>query len=232
MASKREDRFPRLRTSGPGYETTGRDRFDNKITIEFNYEDLDVKARDVRKAVSEFSEFIYNMDKKYGIKKSNKEGFDISMKVAKSAGSGQRRGSRTSRQFPLLPDGLRIQQAIKPAMGQMGEDGKRIMTEYVTRVDTGRMRNSIRYNARSRGNKYVVNIGWTELWMKYFGFQENGFFIGGATKTGPSKKVNGMYSVLRTYMQMLPRIQNYASRLQREYTRGDGDFLKGKGPSY
>ncbi len=232
MASKREDKFPRLRTSGPGYETTGREAFDHKVTIEFNYEDLDIKARDVKKAVSDFSAFVYNLDKKYGVKKASKDGFDISMKVAKSAGSGQARGNRSSLIFPLLADGLRIQQAIKPAMAEMGQDGKKIMTNYVSRVDTGRMRSSIRYNARARGNKYIVNIGWTELWMKYFGFQENGFFIGGATRTGPAKKVNGMYSVLRTYMQMLPRIQNYASRLQRQYTRGDGDFLSGKGPSY
>ncbi len=232
MASKREDKFPRLRTSGPGYETTGREAFDHKITIEFNYEDLDVKSREVKKAVSDFSEFVYSMDKKYGIKKAGKGMFDISMKAAKSAGTGATRGSRTGLTIPLLADGLRIQQAIKPAMGQMGQDGKRIMTEYVNRVDTGRMRSNIRYNARARGNKYIVNIGWTELWMKYFGFQENGFWVGGAARTGPSKKVNGMYSVMRTYMQMLPRIQNYTSRLYREYTRGDGNFLKGKGPNY
>lgn len=233
MASKRTDRFSKLRASGPGYETGGREKFDHKITIEFDYSQLDFSSRDVKQAVSDFSKYVSELDKKYGIRKaSTKIGFDVSP-AAGSAVAGQgRRGDRTRLAFPLLADGLRIQQVLKDQVGAIGQDGKKIMTGYVNRKETGRMRESIRYNARARGNKYVINIGWTELWYKYFGFQENGFYAGGATQTGPVKKIPGMHSVIRTYMQMLPKIQNYTSRLYREYTRGDGNFLNGKGPKY
>jgi len=225
MAAKREDRYPRLRTNGVAYETTGKWAFDSQVTIEFDYSDLDVKSRDVKKAVSDFSAYVYNLDKKYGIKKASTNiSFDVSPSSASSAaasGSGYQ-GNRTTIGFPLLADGLRIQQVLKDEMGAIGEDGKKIMRGYANRRETGRMNESIRYNTRARDNKYIVNIGWTELWYKYFGFQENG------TRTG----IRPMHSVIRTYMQMLPKVQNYTSRLYRAYARGDGNFLGGKGPKY
>ncbi len=224
MAGKSADRFPRLRTSGPGYETSGKWAFDSTVTIEFDYSDLDVKSRDVKKAVSDFSQYVYNLDKKYGVKKASTNiSFDVSPNSANEiAGSGGYRGSRTKIGFPLLADGLRIQQVLKDEMPSIGQDGRDIMRKYANRRETGRMNESIRYNTRARSNKYVVNIGWTELWYKYFGFQEN----------GTRKGIRPMHSVIRTYMQMLPKVQNYTSRLYRAYARGDGNFLGGKGPKY
>ena len=223
MAGKRGDRYPRLRTSGPGYETSNRESFDTKVTIEFDYSDLDIKSRDVKQAVSDFSAYVYDLNRKYGIKKAGTSlTLDISPNTATAVASSGQQGNRSTLAFPLLADGLRIQQALKDEMGAIGQDGRSIMRGYANRRETGRMNESIRYNARARGNKYIVNIGWTELWYKYFGFQENG------TRTG----IRPMHSVIRTYMQMLPKIQNYTSRLYREYTRGDGNFLGGKGPKY
>jgi len=220
-----KSRFGALRTMGYGaaYDTAGRDNFDTKITIEFDYSDLDIKSRDVKKAVSDFSAFVYDLDKKHGIKKANSSfSFDISPNTASAIASSGEQGNRSAKSFPLLADGLRIQQVLKSEMPAIGKDGRDIMRRYANRRETGRMNESIRYNTRARNNKYIVNIGWTELWYKYFGFQENG------TSTG----IRPMHSVIRTYMQMLPKIQNYTSRLYREYTRGDGDFLGGKGPKY
>lgn len=224
MAGKREDRYPRLRTNSVAYETGGKWAFDSEVKIEFDYSDLDIKSRDVKKAVSDFSAFVYGLDKKYGIKKASTNiSFDVSPSAANQvAGGAGAQGRQSSLSFPLLADGLRIQQAVKDEMSAIGKDGRDIMRRYANRRETGRMNESIRYNTRARGNKYVVTIGWTELWYKYFGFQENG------TRTG----IRPMHSVIRTYMQMLPKIQNYTSRLYREYTRGDGDFLGGKGPKY
>lgn len=209
---------------GPGYDTRGSWAFDTKVTIEFDYSDLDMKSRDVKQAVSEFSAYVYDLNKKYGIKGANSNfSVDISPNTAKDvAGGPGRQGRQSSLSFPLLADGLRIQQALKPEMSAIGQEGRGIMRRYANRRDTGLMNESIRYNARARSNKYIVNIGWTELWYKYFGFQENG------TKRG----VRPMHSVIRTYMHMLPKVQNYTSRLYREYTRGDGNFLGGKGPKY
>lgn len=223
MAGKREDRYRRLRTSGPGYETSNKEKFDTQVTIEFDYSDLDIKSRDVKQAVSDFSAFVYDLDKKHKVKRASTNiAFDVSPNSASAVAAGSQQGNRSTLSFPLLADGLRIQLAIKDQMGAIGQDGKNIMRGYANRRETGRMNESIRYNTGARGNKYVINIGWTELWYKYFGFQENGTIPG----------IRPMHSVIRTYMQMLPKIQNYTSRLYREYTRGDGDFLNGKGPKY
>lgn len=226
MAGKREDRYPRLRTSGPGYETSNRETFDTQVTIEFDYSQLDFSSRDVKQAVSDFSKYVRELDKKHGIRKAGTNiAFDVSPGAASAVASSGQQGDRSTLSFPLLADGLRIQQVLKDQVGAIGQDGRKIMRGYANRRETGRMNESIRYNARARGNKYVINIGWTELWYKYFGFQENGTLngVGG---------IKPMHSVIRTYMQMLPKIQNYTSRLYREYVRGDGDFLNGKGPKY
>jgi hypothetical protein len=228
MASKRDaygkSRFGELRSMGYGsaYDTAGREAFDTKVTITFDYSDLDIKSRDVKKAVSDFSQYVFELDKKYGIKKANNEfTFDVSPNAGSAVAAGGAQGNRSSVGFPLLADGLRIQQVLKSEMAEIGKEGRGIMRKYANRRDTGRMNESIRYNARARGNTYVINIGWTELWFKYFGYQENG-----------TKYVKPMHSIIRTYMHMLPKIQNYTSRLYREYTLGDGDFLGGKGPKY
>lgn len=221
MAGKRKDRFPQLRTSGPGYETGDKERFDYRVQFEFDYSNLDKSARQVRKELSDFS---YELSKLFsgkgiGSNRSGDKMFYITPKQAEPFAQGR---NNKSESFNLMPDGVQMTSALKDGMQGMGKAGADTMRKYVKRIDTGRMKDAITYNTRSRGNKYTVNIGWTELWYKYFGFQENG------TKNG----VPPMHSILRTYLEMLPRVQNYMSRFIRSYTRGSGDQYAGKGVKF
>jgi hypothetical protein len=220
MAGKREDRYPRLRTSGPGYETTDKDLFDTKVEFVFDYSGLDASARKVKKELSDFS---YELSKAFGAtgnsrgKKDNL--FYLTNKQIEPFTGGPK---NPSEQFTLLPDGVQMTLALKGGMQSMGKEGANTMRKYVNRIETGRMKDSITYNTRSYANKYVVRIGWTQLWYKYFGFNEN----------GTSKGIRPMHSIIRTYVEMLPRVQNYMSRFTRSYTRGTGDQYAGKGVKF
>lgn len=217
MAGKRKDRFAQLRTSGPGYETTGKEQFDSMVEFTFDYSDLDRASRQVKKDLADFNYELKQSFKRLGGKP--KDGY-IGFSEAKFASAGV--GRNPAEKFALLPDGVQMTLALKDGMQDMGREGVQVMRKYVNRIETGRMKDSITYNTRSYSNKYVVRIGWTQLWYKYFGFQENG------TQTG----IRPMHSIIRTYMEMLPRVGNYMSRFTRSYTRGTGDQYAGKGVKF
>jgi len=220
MAGKREDKYPRLRTSGPGYETSDKELFDSQVEFVFDYSDLDVNARKVKKELSDFSYELSKMFSNTGNSRSKKDNlFYLESSQIKPFTAG---GRNPSEQFVLLPDGVQMTSALKGGMQDMGREGANIMRKYVNHVETTRMKNSITYNTRSYSNKYVVRIGWTQLWYKYFGFNEN----------GTAKGIRPMHSIIRTYVEMLPRVQNYMSRFIRSYTRGTGDQYAGKGVKF
>jgi hypothetical protein len=97
-------------------------------------------------------------------------------------------------------------------MRQIGEEGKQTMKKYANRIDTGRMNESIYYSTRKLKGSYVVRIGWTKLWFKYFGFQENG-----------TENIRPMRSVLRTFLEMQPRVAAFANKFIRGYSRTGRD---------
>jgi hypothetical protein len=209
MASeKRTDKYPRMHGSTIAYETHGRENFDYQVQFVFDYSDLTKKTRQVKKELSDLN---YALDKIFAVSGVKSDGFLLPSMRNKARKSIDGTFSTT---LAMLPDELRIQQTLKPAMAQIGEDGKKVMTNFNNRIQTRRMKESIRYNARVRSQKYVVNIGWTELWYKYFGFQENG-----------TKHISPLNSVLHTYLNMVPKVMNYTSRLLRSYTRANGDYL-------
>ena len=220
MAGKRKDRFAILRTSGPGYETSNKELFDTQVEFVFDYSDLDKSARQAKKELSDFS---YELSKMFSTT-SNSRGkkdnlFYLSNKQIKPFTGSTKNPSES---FNLMPDGVQMTSALKGGMQSMGREGADTMRKYVNRIETGRMKDAITYNTRSYSNKYVVRIGWTQLWYKYFGFQEN----------GTVKGIRPMHSIIRTYVEMLPRVQNYMSRFVRSYTRGTGDQYAGKGVKF
>lgn len=216
-----KSRFGELRSMGygAGYDINGKQNFDYRLQFEFDYSDLDKKSRQVKKELSDFS---YELEKSFGRlnlgSKSNKD--YVGFSEAKFAASTSSKNPKQS--FNLLPDGVQMTSALKEGMQGMGKTGADTMRKYVNRIETGRMKSSITYNTRARDNKYIVSIGWIELWYKYFGFQENG------TRNG----IRPMASIFRTYIEMLPRVQNYMSRFIRSYTRGTGDQYAGKGVKF
>lgn len=211
-------RFPALNSVGPGYETEGRENFDHVVQFNFDYSDVDANIRSIKKEIQDLGYELRQTFKTIGGSGSGRgsKGFYVSPKVAASFDKIE--GGLLDSTFRVLPDGEQIQNALQPAIQQIGQDGKATMQRYANRVDTGLMRGSIRYSTRKYKTKYTVNIGWTQLWYKYFGFQENG-----------TKSVPPMRSVLRTYLELTPKVQNFMSRFIRSYTRSGSN---GGGASY
>lgn len=218
MAGKRKDRFERLRTSGAGYETGDKDRFSTYIEFVFDYSDIDKSARKVKK---ELSDFTYNFSKALQkVSPKTKRGGDyIGFSEIKYIALTS--DKNPSEKFNLMPDGVQMRAALKDGMQSMGREGSMVMKKHVKRVETGRMQDAVTYNTRSGAGRYTVRIGWTQLWYKYFGFQENG-----------TRHINPMHSLIRTQLEMMPRVQNYLSRFIRSYTRGSGDQYGGKGVKF
>ena len=218
MAGKRKDRFERLRTSGPGYETGDKDRFSTYIEFVFDYSDMDKSARKVKK---ELSNFTYAYSKAFkGLNPKSQGGKDY-IGFTKIKGIAESSGTNPSKTFNLMPDGVQMRLALKDGMQSMGREGSMVMKKHVRREETGRMRDAVTYNTFSGPRNYRVRIGWTQLWYKYFGFQEGG-----------TKHINPMHSLIRTQLEMMPRVQNYLSRFIRSYTRGSGDQYGGKGVKF
>lgn len=202
-------RFPSINAnSGVGYETTDKEEFDNVVQFRFDYSDVDNTVREVKKQLSDLGYEIHKTFKEMSIPTSragNKQ-FTISPKI--SGDLDQSTAGIMRYDIAMLADGDRIASALAPGMKQVGEDGKETMKKYANRIDTGLMNSKIFYTTRRLKASYVVTIGWTELWYKYFGFQENG-----------TKNINPMRSVLRTYMEMLPRFRDFASKFIINYRR-------------
>jgi len=202
-------RFPSISANGSvGYETSDKEEFDNSLEFRFDYSDVDTTVREVKKQLSDLGYEIHKTFKEMSIpisRSANKQ-FTISPKIS---GDLDRSTAGIMRyDIAMLADGKRIADALAPAMGQIGQEGKETMKKYANRIDTGLMNSKIFYKTRRLKSSYVVTIGWTELWYKYFGFQENG-----------TEKINPMRSVLRTYMEMLPRFREFASKFILNYKR-------------
>lgn len=202
-------RFPSISANtGVGYDTDDKADFDNVLEFRFDYSDVDNTVREVKKQLSDLGFEIHKTFKDMSIpvsRSSNKQ-FTISPKISGDLGRSDAGIMRYD--IAMLADGDRIASALAPGMKQIGEDGKETMKKYANRIDTGLMNSKIFYSTRRLKASYVVRIGWTELWYKYFGFQENG-----------TKNINPMRSVLRTYMEMLPRFREFGSKFIINYKR-------------
>ena len=77
----------------------------------------------------------------------------------------------------LLPAGtIDMQIEAKKAMTPFAVELRDLMKQFVNRIDTGTMKQSVRYKMISNGNikKLRIEVGWVRLWYKYFDYQESG----------------------------------------------------------
>lgn len=103
---------------------------------------------------------------------------------------------------------------VKPAMGVLKDAGG------PSRVNTGRMRDSIRVRFEGQGARKVAAFGWIDAPAddeKYFQAQEYGFTEGGFRKP---KKVEGVFALrdARRYVatEIMPRlVRKYSRRIAR-----------------
>jgi hypothetical protein len=185
-----------------GYETTGIENFDSGVSISFDFSDLSIKTRQAKAGLSDLA---YDLHKALdGSGRSNRQyGFISPKSVSKSEVQGI-----ISRTVPL-PSEEEIYKDIGAFAVNLSDLGKNVMKNYANRIKTGKMNDSIFGNTKKSKYRITSNIGWTRLWYKYFGFQENG--------TGT---IRPMRSALRTYMDIMPDVQKDISLYMRNFVSG------------
>lgn len=185
-----------------GYETTGKDEFDTQIDISFDFSDFAVKTREAKAGLVDLA---YRLHKELdGSDRSGKQyGFISPKSVSKK--DIESVISRTIK----LPNDAEIYQDINEFAKNLSALGKNVMSNYANREDTSLMRNSI--YGTTKGTKYKItsSIGWTRLWYKYFGFQENG-----------TATIKPMRSVLRTYMDITPDVRQDVALYMKNFVSG------------
>jgi hypothetical protein len=199
MASRHasSSRFGDLRSS-TGYETEGREKYDYKVTFNFDYSDVNVSAEKARRLIEEFGKQIKSEMK--GVKSSN--GFIF-------ADSDFRNYSTAT--IKLMSDSALARDMY--ALGkEVSAESKNVMKKYIgSRVDTGRMKGSVYNSTKQSKGRVVAEAGWLDLWYRYFGYQEEG-----------TRYVSPMHSVLRTYLEVAPQVQKSVSWYIRNFVKGKG----------
>lgn len=191
MARKR---WPDVRMTGPGYETTGRERFDNSVEFVFDYSDIDIKSAEVKKQLAELSQTFRDISK-------------LSSKVYNIKNFGT-----ASLPIKMLPDSATIEKDMTAFAQIVASDSKRTIKKYIgDRIDTGRMIGSVYGRTKKSTGKITVRAGWLDQWYKYFGFQENGTF-----------QVSPMRAILRTFLEISPQVIKSMEYYLKNYTNKAG----------
>jgi hypothetical protein len=185
-----------------GYETTGKENFDSQLDIIFDFSDLSIKTREAKQGLSDLAYELYK--ELAGTGRSNRSSGFIS---PKSVSRRQIEGviSRTI----ALPSEEQIYKDISRDASAVSAAGKTIMKGYANRIDTGLMNQSIYGTTKKLKYKVIAQIGWSRLWYKYFGFQENG-----------TRSIRPMRSVMRTYLDIMPDVQKSMSFYMRNLVTG------------
>lgn len=200
------DRFPSIRTSGEGYETEGREYYDHKVSIIYDYSDVEVNARSARQAMSDFSYELHTAMK--GIK-SNKNGFIFADSDLPSIATIDGALQKT---IKVYADDKQISDNMIEIAKTTAAESKDTIKKYIGgRVLTGTMKRSVYGRIKKRKGFVTAEAGWLDLWYKYFAFQEEG-----------TSQVRPMHAIMRTYLEIGPWVQKGVAKYLRGYTRGEG----------
>tara|TARA_R110000796_G_scaffold31825_2_gene83996 strand:- start:897 stop:1505 length:609 start_codon:yes stop_codon:yes gene_type:complete len=143
----------------------------SKIVFELDYSDYEKTITKARKEVAEFSKELNSIEKYINAQGGNSKYGKVRIVKGDLAKFATEVSTRT------LPAGtVDMQIAAKTAMEPFAIEVRELMRDFVNRVDTGTMKQNIRYQMISSGNikKLRIEVGWVRLWYKYFDYQENG----------------------------------------------------------
>lgn len=200
------DRFPKIRMSGEGYETSGREYSDYAVKIVFDYSDVAVTAKSTRKAMSDFGNDIHKMMS--GVTKT-KGGFIVANSKLPDLATIDGALQKT---ISLYADDKQIGNDLLQFAKNTADVTKSTIKYYIGgRVETGRMKASVYGRTQKRKGVVTATAGWLDLWYKYFSFQEEG-----------TSQVRPMHAMMRTYLEIAPWVQKGVSKYLRGYTRGEG----------
>jgi hypothetical protein len=187
--------------------TEGKEGFDHEVSFTFDYSDIDVKTRQVKKELSDFGDEVYRFMKGMDVDKSSGFIFPNLDKMYSTTLNGS-----INKALTILPDGKQIGNDMNVFAVAVSAESKETMKKYIgSRVDTGLMKASVYGRTERRAKKITSRAGWLDTWHKYFGFQEDGTY-----------QIRPMHSVMRTYLEMAPWVQKSLNEYFRSYTRSGG----------
>jgi hypothetical protein len=201
--------------SSPGYETSGKENFNSKVSFRVDYSDYALKADEIDRMLSKQGRFIKDFYKFIGTPAKGTGKKTFFMELTPKAEDFLSKGNVPNSSIKAVPDGYKMGIAIQETLSTLGRDGKSIMQKYVNRIETGLMKREIRYEVRKRKDYSTLEVGWIRAWYKYFGFQEDGFF-----NIYNKKKVPGMRSIMRTSLELSPKFQRQVTAAIRKYIGG------------
>ena len=188
------NRWPAIGMTGPGYETTGRERFDNSVEFSFDYSGIDVKSAQVKKELAELNAAFKNIAKKQSniVNVRNIGTMELPIK--------------------MLPDSKTIGNDMSKLATIIAAESKKTIKKNIgDRIDTGRMIGSVYGRTTGTAGKVTARAGWLDQWYKYFGFQENG-----------TVHVSPMRAILRTFLELSPEITKSVEYYMKNYSNKAG----------
>jgi hypothetical protein len=158
--------------SEPGYSRNrGSASGPTKLVFELDYSDYDRTIRQARSETQKISKEIKSVERFINSQGGkNKYG-----QIRIMNGDLSKFANEVSTR--LLPAGtIDMQIQAKKAMEPFAVEIRELMKHFVNRVDTGKMKQSVRYQMVSSGSakKLRIEVGWVRLWYKYFDYQDNG----------------------------------------------------------
>jgi hypothetical protein len=200
--------------NSPGYETAGKNNFNNKVKFTIDYRDYEKSMNEINKELSSQGQIMksfYSSIKTQRTGTGNKLFYMELTPQATAAMSGIKNPSAV---INAPGEGWKMSTALQPTLAKLGAQGKTIMKKYVNRIETGLMKREVRFEIRKRNGYSTIEIGWIRAWYKYFGFQEDGF---NNWRTGT--RVPGMRSVMRTGLEFGPKLQRDVTVFLRKYMK-------------
>jgi hypothetical protein len=161
-----------MSSSVPGYSTNrGSASGPTKLVFELDYSDYDKSIRQARNETQKLSQEIKSVER--FINSQGGKGKYGQVRIM----NGDLTKFANQISTRVLPAGtIDMQIQAKKAMKPFAVEARDLMKHFVNRVDTGTMRREIRYQIISSGSakKLRIEIGWVNLWYKYFDYQDNG----------------------------------------------------------
>lgn len=202
--------------SSPGYEKSGREKFNHKVQFRVDYKDFEKSFEQIDKELSSQGQIMKSFYRSIKTPRTGTGGKTFFMELTPAATSSMSGVRNPGSTISAPGHGYRMSIALQPILSTLGEQAKNVMRKYVNRIDTGLMKREVRFQVRKRNGYSTLEVGWVRNanWRKYFGFQENGFkhWVSG-------RRIPGMRSVMRTGLEFAPKFQKQITVFLRKYMK-------------
>lgn len=202
--------------SSPGYEKSGREKFNHKVQFTVDYRDYEKSMAEVDKELSSQGQLMKSFYRSIKTQRTGTGSKTFFMEITPQADAAMSGTKNPSAVINAPGDGYNMSIALQPILSRLGNQARDVMRKYVNRIETGLMKREVRFQVRKRKGYSTLEVGWVRNanWRKYFGFQEDGF-----KNWMSGRRVPGMRSVMRTGLEVAPKVQDELTVFLRKYMK-------------